>query len=147
MSAVAHIQIIPIHEYAAIKAELEFWKNEYFSLQTQLNVKTISNPSAIYIKENGVARNVLLNNIIMIEAESNYSIIHLVDGQRILTSKTLKIWSDLISKRQSDFQRVHRSYYVNTKHIIAYKALERCMIMTNNISVKVSKGYRINFYR
>ncbi len=75
MSAVAHTQIIPIHEYAAIKAELEFWKNKYFSLQTQLKVKTISNPSAIYIKENGVATNVLLNNMIMLEADSNYTII------------------------------------------------------------------------
>jgi len=145
MSAVAHTQIIPIHEYVSIKAELEFWKNEYFSLQTQLKVKTISNPSAIYIKENGVARNLLLNSIIMLEADSNYTIIHLENSHHFLTSKTLKYWSDIIESKNKDFQRVHRSYYINTKHIQSYIATERCLIMAGNIKVKISKRYKVTF--
>lgn len=56
-----------------------------------------------------------LNQILFINAESNYSTLHLVNGKNILTSKTLKLWEKLIDHPY--FFRCHRSYLVNTKYI------------------------------
>lgn len=56
-----------------------------------------------------------INQIIFISADSNYSTLYLVNGKKIMTSKTLKVWEDKID--HPFFVRCHRSYLVNVKFI------------------------------
>lgn len=56
-----------------------------------------------------------IHQIIFIQADSNYSILHLVNGKKIMTSKTLKVWENKIS--HPFFIRCHRSYYINISYI------------------------------
>jgi two-component system LytT family response regulator len=56
-----------------------------------------------------------ISQIIFISADSNYSTLYLVNGKKIMTSKTLKVWEDKIN--HPFFIRCHRSYLVNVKYI------------------------------
>ncbi len=59
-----------------------------------------------------------IENIIRCEADRNYTRFILVDGRKILVSKTLKEFDQLLSNQ--GFFRIHQSYLVNMNHITKY---------------------------
>jgi two-component system LytT family response regulator len=58
-------------------------------------------------------------NIIRIEAMSNYSAFILTDGKKIVVSKTLKEYEQILEN--DVFMRVNRSVIVNLDHVVKYK--------------------------
>jgi two-component system LytT family response regulator len=60
-----------------------------------------------------------INEIIRVEALSNYSTFYLVNKQKVLVSKTLKEYEPILTMQ--NFFRVNRSCMVNTDYIIKYK--------------------------
>jgi two-component system LytT family response regulator len=60
-----------------------------------------------------------INEIIRIEALSNYSTFYLVNKQKIMVSKTLKEFESVLTMQ--NFFRISRSCIVNTDYIIKYK--------------------------
>jgi two-component system LytT family response regulator len=59
------------------------------------------------------------SNIVRIEAMSNYSAFILADGKKIVVSKTLKEYEQVLEN--DVFMRVNRSVIVNLDHVIKYK--------------------------
>jgi two-component system LytT family response regulator len=55
------------------------------------------------------------DDIIFCEADRNYTVIHLKNNEKVLSSKTLKYFEDKLNLAY--FFRVHKSYIVNLKHI------------------------------
>jgi len=133
--------IKPISDYAATMAEMEHWKEKFYDLQAQVSELRQADKETIIIKEGSTARYIRLADIIMIEADSNYTTIHLNDGKRILTSKTLKYWIEKIGD-ETGFIRPHRSYLVNKKHIIGYQVVCRKITLSGELTAHVSKHYR-----
>jgi two-component system LytT family response regulator len=136
-----HHNVIPISNYAATLAEIEHWKEKYYDLQNQITELRNKDKDTMVIKEGGMAKYIRLADIIMMEAESNYSSIFLTDGQHILTSKTLKYWIEKIGDHQ-DFIRPHRSYLVNKTHIATYQRSSKCLSLTNGHQVQVARSYK-----
>jgi len=134
--------IKPISDYAAILAEMEHWKEKFFDLQAQISEIRQTGTDTIIIKEGSSARYIRLDDIIMMQADSNYTTIQLTNGDKIFTSKTLKYWKDQISK-YSDFIRPHRSFLVNSKHIISYHKSVRKLILNRGYEVQVARSYNI----
>ena len=60
-----------------------------------------------------------INEIIRVEALSNYSTFFLINKQKIMVSKTLKEFEPILTMQ--NFFRVNRSCIVNTDYIIKYK--------------------------
>jgi two-component system, LytTR family, response regulator len=60
-----------------------------------------------------------INEIIRVEALSNYSTFYLINKQKIMVSKTLKEFEPILTMQ--NFFRVNRSCIVNTDYIIKYK--------------------------
>jgi two-component system LytT family response regulator len=60
-----------------------------------------------------------INEIIRIEALSNYSTFYLISKQKIMVSKTLKEFEALLTMQ--NFFRINRSCIVNTDYIVKYK--------------------------
>lgn len=80
-----------------------------------------------------------LNNIMYCESKSNYTNIHLNNGQQILVSKTLKDIEDLLNMQP--FFRLHNSYLVNLQYAIRYTKGEGGFLMLNNdITIPVSRN-------
>ena len=143
MSAIGYTSIKPISEYVALKAEIAYWRQQFFDLHSKTEANSTSSPSSLYIKDNGITRQVLLTQIIMLEADSNYTRIVLVSGENILTCKTLKSWVCKIGTNV-DFVRPHRSFLVNKKHIISYQSNSRKMILTGNREVPLARSFKVN---
>ena len=59
-----------------------------------------------------------LDDIIRCESDNNYTTFYLENNQKILVSKTLKYYADLL--KGNEFLRVHQSHLINTKYIKEY---------------------------
>ena len=59
-----------------------------------------------------------LDDIIRCESDNNYTTFYLENNQKILVSKTLKYYADLL--KENEFLRVHQSHLINTKYIKEY---------------------------
>jgi two-component system LytT family response regulator len=80
-------------------------------LSNNFSVKLLSEPS---IKVNSRTPTIELKNIIRIEGQSNYSLIH-TNGGSIICTKSLKFFEENI--KDPRFIRPHKSHIVNTDFI------------------------------
>jgi len=89
---------------------------------------------------------VQLEDIVYLEAESNYTSIHLHDTARIFVAKTLKEFEDLLAP--AHFFRIHHSYIINTNHMRKYlKGDGGQVLMSNGVTLDVSRRKKEEFIR
>lgn len=80
---------------------------------------------------------IAIEDIIYCQADKNYTVFNLKNGERIVVSKNLREYEELLPK--STFVRSHQSYLVNLNHIIRYeKGDKNQLITTNNHKIPVS---------
>ncbi|HEY0177836.1 MAG TPA: LytTR family DNA-binding domain-containing protein [Pedobacter sp.] len=75
-----------------------------------------------------------INEIIRIEADSNYSVFHLDNGDKITVSKVLKEYEELLPEDQ--FVRIHKSSIVNLNYLKEYNS-------RNGLEVVLKNGEKI----
>jgi two-component system LytT family response regulator len=85
-------------------------------------VKKKSPPTKIALPQLGSIRFIEVDDIISLQADSNYAIIHMKDMQKLVISKTLKEFEELLD--ESQFARIHKSYIVNLKYIKEYSTID-----------------------
>jgi two-component system LytT family response regulator len=85
-------------------------------------VKKKSPPTKIALPQLGSIRFIEVDDIISLQADSNYTIIHMKDMLKLVISKTLKDFEELLD--ESQFARIHKSYIVNLKYIKEYSTID-----------------------
>jgi two-component system LytT family response regulator len=105
------------------------WSNirqVYFSNEETMSLLSYQHKRISIADKNGVLI-LKISTILYIHAQSSYSYIYLKNGEKFLTSKTLKYWQNKISNTY--FLRCHNSYLVNTRHVenILYRQGELCI--------------------
>jgi two-component system, LytTR family, response regulator len=84
---------------------------------------------------------VSIRDILRCESNVNYTCFFFSDGKKLLVTKTLKEFEDLLSDQ--GFYRVHQSHLVNTKYIREYvKAEGGHLVMNDGTMVPVSTRKR-----
>ena len=83
-------------------------------------------------------------DIVFLEADGAYTTFFLKDGQKILVSKKLKFYEDILSNR-SFFFRTHRSYFINVNFIKKYSRSENAILMDNGTSITISRDRKQEF--
>jgi two-component system LytT family response regulator len=79
-----------------------------------------------------------LDEIIVCEAEKNYTVFHLVNRKPITASRTLLEYEELL--KDTTFLRVHKSFLINLRHISEYHRGEGGVaIMSNGMEIEVSR--------
>jgi two-component system LytT family response regulator len=82
-----------------------------------------------------------LHDIISCESDNNYTNIYTSDGEKILVSKTLKEYDDLLTC--CGFYRVHKSYLINLSHIKRFEKQDGgYIVLTNDMKVPVASRKR-----
>lgn len=85
-----------------------------------------------------------LKDIIRFEAESNYTLVYIKPSLKIMVSKNIQFYENLLIKEQ--FARVHNSHLINLKHIKKInKGKYNKVLMTDNIEITVSKSKKEDF--
>ncbi len=83
---------------------------------------------------------VRVDQIVFVEADSNYTHFHLLSGNKILISKTLKQIEESL-KEHDCFIRTHQSFLVNTRLIDRYhRGSGGSLDMANGVQVPVSQS-------
>ncbi len=95
------------------------------------------NPQKILLKTFDALVVVEINSIIRCESQSNYTLFNFSNRPKILVSKTLKEYEDLLSG--SGFFRVHQSHLVNLNFVKKYNRFpESHIILTTGEVIPVS---------
>lgn len=81
-------------------------------------MKALHYPKRILLPMIGNMLIIKLDDLVLIEAKSNYSIFTMNDGNIYTSSRSLKIYADLI-QTHPDFLRIHRSHIVNKNYIVS----------------------------
>lgn len=82
-------------------------------------------------------KKILLKEIIMLEANANYTYFHLLNGEKVVISRTMKLFDNLLKDYQ--FTRVHRSFIINESHLKSYDADKECILLSNDLSAMISR--------
>jgi two-component system LytT family response regulator len=118
---------------AAVNKLHESFNNNVFMQQNrQLIENLVKNyvpgqaPVKIAIPQLGSMSFIDVNEIISLQADSNYTIIHKKDMQKTVVTKTLKDFEDILD--HSQFIRIHKSHIVNLKYITGYSTIDGGMV-------------------
>lgn len=86
------------------------------------------------------------DDIVRLEAEGNYSNVFLINGDRIMVSRTLKDLEGFIS--EDDFIRVHHSHIINIRHVKEYvKGSGGYVIMKDGSKAEVAVRKKEEFFK
>ncbi len=73
----------------------------------------------IHLSSGTTARFAPVTDLCAIEAEENYSLVHLADQSSILVRRSLKAWEEILPP--ADFMRVHRTAIVSLARLTGYR--------------------------
>jgi two-component system LytT family response regulator len=79
-------------------------------------------PKKIALPQLGSISFIEVDDMVSLQADSNYTIIHMKDMHKLVISKTLKDFEDLLDGSQ--FTRIHKSYIVNLRYIKEYSTID-----------------------
>jgi DNA-binding LytR/AlgR family response regulator len=86
---------------------------------------------------------ILLSEIILLQAEVNYTHFFLKNGQKLTFAKTLKRFEQELDSKQ--FIRIHRTYLINKNHLKTYDSFLGEVVLTNNHRVSPSRRRKETF--
>ncbi len=82
-----------------------------------------------------------LNSIVCCESDNNYTRAYTTDGNKILVSKTLKDYEEMLAG--CGFYRVHKSFLINLAHIKRFEKQEGgYIVLTNDLKIPVASRKR-----
>ena len=121
---------------AKAKKQIKPNKEQLSVLQDSINNSNTNNQKiSLHTSDKIIV--VQLTNIIRCKSDNNYTTFHLENGQKILVSKTLKYYADLLKEHQ--FIRVHQSHLINIRFIKEFvKSDGGYIILKDNSNIPVS---------
>ncbi len=134
---------------AAVEKATKYIKNENNRSESLKNLANdLTNKSSIKkitIPNGQGYRLVDIDDIIHIEADSNYSVFNLVTGEKIAVSKVLKDYEEILPENR--FVRIHKSTIVNLAYIKEYNSKNGLqVILKNGESITVSRRRASDFF-
>lgn len=123
-------------------------KIELKEQRLELLIENITNrPSEfnkIALPDNEGYTMIKISDIIYCQADSSYTIVHLLNGKKIITSKLLKLIEELLPTQT--FYRIHKSYIVNLNLIKQYIKIDgNQVVLENDIHLDVSERNKKDF--
>jgi two-component system LytT family response regulator len=95
-------------------------------------------PKKIALPQLGGISFIEVDDIVSLQADGNYTIIHLNSMQKLVITKTLKDFEELLD--QTQFARIHKSYIVNLKYIKEYSTTDGGVVkMTDGNQWSISR--------
>ncbi len=113
--------------------------SNFFNIETKKETKI-----AIQLKDGYSFVN--FNDIVCCSADGMYTVIFLVNGNKLLSSNNLKHFSELLP--EDIFCRIHSAHLINLQHTVSYsKGRGGFLLMVNNMKLEVSQRKRDELLR
>jgi two-component system LytT family response regulator len=121
----------------AIKKSDEIKNKQFELLEQKIGNKDLSKKQLAISTLEGIYF-ASLDEIIHVDADSSYTKIYITTGEKIMSSKPLKYFEELLE--DYDFVRVHQSHIINLKHIRRYvRGDGGQVVMMNGTEIEVSR--------
>lgn len=109
----------------------------------QKNLSPLHKEKNILLSTKTKFLSIIVDQIVYLKANDNYTEIYTSDGNKMLVTKTLKEFEDTLCEPDGLFMRIHKAHIINTKLI---KSLERgdlfYVILEKGIRLEVSRRKR-----
>lgn len=136
--------LAPLNLINAVKKVEESITKDELNLKYQTLLSNVSEPTKnkrrIVLKTMERIYSVDITDIIRFESDGNYTKVFLVDGKKIMVSRLLKEYDELLS--DVGFLRVHQSHLINTNYLFCFEKGEGHVVMKDNSIVPVSNRKR-----
>jgi len=109
-------------------------------IQISKKTKELEKPESIFIKSNKKSYQVRFIDIVYIEGLGDYIKIY-TEKTHLITSLTMKKMEELLP--ENEFYRIHKSYIVNLKKIVA---IEGNMVELSNVKLTIGSNFRTDFF-
>ncbi len=115
--------------------------NAFMDSRTYMN----NHGGKLVLRTNDMIKAIRIDEIIMVKSENNYTNFYLADGSELLITKGLNVFEKKLSMQ--GFMRVHQSFLVNLNHIKAFMKKKGKLVMSNEVSIPVSKTKKIKLLK
>ena len=130
----------PMNLLAAVKKAEETMGSDELNMKLKILLNNIAEPiknkKKIVLKTMERIYSVDLDDIIRFESDGGYTKVYLVDGKRIMVSKTMKEFDDMLL--DVGFLRIHHSHLINMNHLFCFEKAEGHVVMKDESIVPVS---------
>lgn len=120
--------------YGRFKQTHEKVKNNYSLLKENLKIR---DSQKLAVPSGNTYRFIEMDDIHYLKAEGSYTQLVFTDETRLIASRTLKNFEEILDDSTSFF-RCHKSFLVNSKYITGYNKSDGHLLLRNNISIPVS---------
>jgi two-component system, LytTR family, response regulator len=120
--------------YGRFKQTHEKVKNNYSLLRENLKIR---DSQKLAVPSGNTYRFIEMDDIHYLKAEGSYTQLVFTDETRLIASRTLKNFEEILDDSTSFF-RCHKSFLVNSKYITGYNKSDGHLLLRNNISIPVS---------
>lgn len=113
---------------AVVKLQSTYYNKQFAGQDKALVDNLVKNfvpgkaPVKIALPQLGGINILDVNEIVSLQADSNYTIIHKRDMQKMVVTKTLKDFEEILDT--DGFMRIHKSHIVSLKYIIEYSTAD-----------------------
>jgi DNA-binding LytR/AlgR family response regulator len=83
---------------------------------------------------------VLVNQVILLKGESNYTTFYMHNGKKKLVARTIKFFENHLENL--GFLRVHRSCLINPNYVIDYNHVDETLMMSNGFQATIARRRR-----
>jgi len=120
--------------------QLKKESENYKILSQTLETNTIER---IVINDKGYQKTINVDTIIAIQAQESYCYIHTLE-EKYIVSKNLKHFENIFSDSKK-ITRIHKSWMINTIHVLSYSKSKLELQLQNEIIAKLSKYRKAEF--
>ncbi len=115
------------------------------SLSTiSIKIVTLLGRQYLLVPDQSKIRRVLINDLVRLEGMKNYTLLHLRNGDTMLSSRTLKVYEEIL--QQVDFLRIHKAHLINMKCLRNYdESQHQYAVMQNRDIISISRRKRKDF--
>lgn len=93
--------------------------------------------SAFLIINHKTLKKVLVNNVVLLKGDINYTTFYFKYGETKTLPRTIKFFETFLETH--GFLRIHRSFMVNPNYIESYNQEHEILTMTNGQSANISR--------
>ncbi len=92
---------------------------------------------SLLIINHRTSKKVFIRQVVFLEGDTNYTIVHLDSGKRKIVPHSIKFYEPFLETH--GFLRVHRGFMINPNHVKGYNQQERGLMMSNGQIATISR--------
>ncbi|MCF8307385.1 MAG: LytTR family DNA-binding domain-containing protein [Bacteroidales bacterium] len=129
----------------AVERVIERQSRKYFEEKVEVFKQSINEkPEKIILPTGNGLEIILIDDIIRLEADGNYTLVYLKDNTRKIVSKSISNFEKLLD--ELSFSRLHNSHMINLQYLVRYiKGKPGYVIMADEKHIYISAGRKQTF--